>query len=574
MNRSRLIFSVVVLALWFGGIVVRLLDLQVRRHETFSQRAERQQQRAVKLDPPRGTIFDARGRELAVSLEVGSVAADPTAIDDPAATAAALAELLGLDAERLTKALSAKRAFVWVKRKLDPPQIERVRARGLQGVFTLAESKRYYPMGSLAAQVLGYVGTDNTGLAGLEYLYQPVVASTPGRRIVVRDARFDTAHHPALEVAEATAGQDLHLALDAAIQHLAERELGLAIERRNARGGMVVVMEPATGAVLAMVSYPTFDPNRFGASPQSHWRNRAVMDAYEPGSTFKMVTLAAALEANVVDPLEKIDCLMGGITLRGTRIKDHHPFGELTAREIIARSSNVGAIKLGFAAGRRRLHDTIEKFGFGRPTGIDLPSESAGILRPLERWTELEPAYVSFGQSLSVTALQLTNAFAAVANGGYLLRPYLVHRLGGEGAEPWRERQVVETPVAPSSVTQVRSMLESVVLTGTGKAAAIQGYRAAGKTGTAQKAVRGRGYVDGKYVASFVGFAPVERPAVVCVVALDEPWPAYHGGEVAAPVWKAIVEKTLLYLGVPPDGEYQNPLLPTRLAARREDRRG
>jgi cell division protein FtsI (penicillin-binding protein 3) len=550
--------SMVVLALWFGVLLVRLFDLQVRRHQSYSQRAEHQQQQAVKLDPPRGTIFDARARELAVSVEVRSVAADPTAIADPSATANPLAEVLGLDAERLAEDLASDRAFVWVRRKLDPPQVERVRALGLRGVFTLPESKRYYPMGSLAAQVLGYVGTDNTGLAGLEFRYQSVVASTPGRRVVVRDARFDTALLPALERAEATPGQDLHLTLDAAIQHLAERELAAAVDGSGARGGTVVVMDPRTGAVLAMASYPTFDPNRFAASPPSHWRNRAVMDAYEPGSTFKMVTLAAALEANVVDPLEKIDCEMGGITLRGVRIKDHRPFGALTTREIIARSSNVGAIKLGFAAGRQRLHATIEKFGFGRPTGIDLPSESAGILRPLERWTELQPAYVAFGQSLSVTALQLTRAFAAIANGGYLLRPYVVARPVPEGGE---RRQVVGMPIAPSSVIQVRSMLESVVLAGTGKAAAVPHYRVAGKTGTAEKAYPGRGYVDGKYVASFVGFAPVDRPAVVCTVVLDEPWPAYHGGQVAAPVFSAIVGKTLLYLGIPPDGEgYESPL--------------
>lgn len=560
MKHRRLRVLVTLLAVWMVLIVLRLYDLQVRRYDDYSRRAEQQQQRVVKLDPPRGTIYDVRGRELAVSVEVRSVAADPTVVADPAATATALAGVLGLDRDKLGRDLSADRAFVWVKRKLDPPEVESVRALELEGIFTLPESKRYYPLGSLAAQVLGYVGTDNDGLAGLEFLYQDVVASTPGRRTVVRDARFDTALYPGLEVEEGKPGQSLHLTIDGAIQHVAERELERAVASSGARAGTVVVMDPQTGAILAMASRPTFDPNHFRASPREHWRNPAVMDVYEPGSTFKMVTLAAALEANVVDPLEKIDCQMGGITVLGAKISDHKPFGELTTREVIARSSNVGAIKLGLAAGRDRLFTTIERFGFGRPTGIDLPSESAGLLRPLARWSDVQPAYVSFGQALSVTALQLVNSFAAIANGGELLKPHVVAEIGnGEERRRWRGRESVATPIAPSSVIQVRSMLESVVLDGTGKTAAIPGYRVAGKTGTAEKAFKGRGYVDGKYVASFVGFAPIRDPAVVCVVALDEPWPAYHGGEVAAPVFAAIVAKALLYLGVEPDRERSLP---------------
>ncbi len=562
MKKWRLLLLVVLAAVWFGGVILRLYQLQVQKHEHYRERAERQQQQVVLLSPPRGTIYDARGRELAVSVEVQSAAANPSAIEDPAAAAAALAPVLRRDVEELTTLLSSDKVFAWLERKLDPPRAAEVRELGIDGVFFLSESKRYYPLRHLAAQILGYVGTDNTGLAGLEFLYDGVVASEPGRRTVVRDARFGTVLHPHLETAEATPGQSIRLTLDAAIQHLTERELAAAVEESGAAKGTAVVMDPTTGAILAMASYPSFDPNDFAASPRSHWRNRVVEDAFEPGSTFKLLTLVAALEAGAVDPLETIDCEMGGITLDGVRIADHRPFGHLTTREIIAYSSNVGAIKLGFAAGRERLFDVIRRFGFGRPTGVDLPSESSGILRPLERWSKRTPAYVSFGQGISATALQLTGAFAAIANGGRLMRPYIVASVGD--GEP-REPQVSELPIAPSTLLQARSMLESVVLEGTAKAAALEGYRAAGKTGTAQKAAPGRGYLDGKYIASFIGFAPVKNPVLACAVVLDEPWPRYHGGDVAAPVFHKIATQILLSRGILPDRDPDREPVPSAL---------
>lgn len=547
--KGRLTLLLVTASLWLGIIAVRLFVLQVQRHEEFRALAVEQQQDAVVLSPPRGTIFDARGRQLAVSVEVSSAAAHPHLIEDPAAVASALEGVAGAGFEKVSRALASDKKFVWIERKLDPERAEAARSLDLEGVVFLRESKRYYPLASLAAQVLGYVGTDNQGLAGLEYLYDKVVTSEPGVRTVVRDAKHGTVLTPNMHEAEATPGQDLRLTLDSAIQHVVERELASAITTSGAKKGMIVVMDPESGAILAMASYPTFDPNHFGRAPRSHWRNQIVQDAFEPGSTFKLLTLAAALEVGKVDPLETIDCGMGGITLAGVRIDDHTPFGALTARQIIAKSSNVGAIKLGFAAGRERLYRTIRDFGFGRPTGIDLPSESSGIVWPLERWSELAPAYISFGQGISVTALQLTSAFAAIANGGRLMKPYIVDRVGdGDRRQP----EVLGWPIAPSSVRQARSMLESVVIEGTAKTAAIEGYRAAGKTGTAQKVID-RGYAANKYVASFVGFAPVKDPVLAAAIILDEPWPRYHGGEVAAPVFRKIASQILLYLGVAAD---------------------
>ena len=549
MSKGRAMTLLTVAGLWIGTIAWRLVELQVRRHEHFREQAEEQQQDVVVLSPPRGTIYDTHGRELAVSVEVASAAADPTMIESPTATAGALGGVAGNGTAKLAAALASNRRFVWIERKLEPERATAVRDLDLDGVFLLRESKRYYPLGRLAAQVLGYVGIDNSGLAGLEFLYDAEVTSEPGRRRVVRDAKRGTVLYPNLDE-EPTPGQDLHLTLDAAIQHIVERELAAAIRESGARRGTIVVMDPGSGAILAMASHPSFDPNDFAASPREHWRNRSVTDAFEPGSTFKMLTLAAALEAGVVDPLETIDCEMGGIMVAGARIADHAPFGMLTTREIIAKSSNVGAIKLGFAAGRERLYKTIRAFGFGRRTGVDLPSESPGIVWPLEKWSKRSPAYVSFGHAVSVTALQLTRAFAVIANGGRLMEPYVVAKVG-DG--PAREPRLAGQPIAPSSVLQVRSMLESVVLEGTAKSAALAGHRAAGKTGTAQKAVPGRGYVDGKYIASFVGFAPIKDPALVAAIILDEPWPRYHGGEVAAPVFQRIASQALLYLGVEPD---------------------
>lgn len=555
MSRLRLVFVVGLAVSWFVAAGVRLYHVQVVRHEHYRERAVKQQNRVVTLTPPRGTIYDRRGRELAVSVEVSSVAADPTLVDDPAATAKALSGVLPIDAGRLAAELDSDRSFVWVRRKVDPPLADAVSDLDLDGVFLVPENKRYYPLRSLAAQLLGYVGTDNKGLAGLEYVLDRVVASEPGKRIVVRDARFGTVLYPHFEVAAARPGQNVYLTIDAAIQHIVETELERAMASSNAARGMVVVMDPDSGAVLAMASHPTFDPNRFAAYPEDTWRNLPVMSAYEPGSTFKMITLAAALEGGALDELDVFDCGRGGIRFGKTLIKDHKSFGELTVRDIIAKSSNVGAIKIGQAAGRRRFYDTIRAFGFGSLTRIDLPSENPGILRPIDRWSELSPAYQAFGQGVSVTAIQLTNAFAAIANGGWLLRPYVVGRVGRPGAPGFKEtpREVLGLPISPSSVRQIREILESVVAEGgTATAAALADYPVAGKTGTAQKAGRSGGYSATRHVASFVGFAPSRDPAMVVTVILDEPRPRYHGGEVAAPVFRAIAEQTLLYLGVRP----------------------
>ena len=557
MSRVKLAF--VIGALWIAAIAGRLYQLQVAQHDHYVSKAARQQQRVIKLDPPRGTIYDARGRELAVSVQVDSAYAVPSEVRDPRATAAALAKAVpGLDAKRLARELARDREFIWVARKLDPPVADAVRALHLDGIHFLPEAKRYYPMRELAAQVLGYVGTDNNGLAGLELLYDEKVAGKPGLRTVLRDASGGRVVAPGLSSAEAEPGQDLHLTLDAAIQHVVERELERAVVERGASRGMAVFLDPRTGGVLAMASYPSFDPNEFGRYSSARWRNRTIMDVYEPGSTFKIITGAAALGSGLVRATDEFDCGMGSIVVYGKRIRDHKPFGRLTFAQVLEKSSNVGVIKAALIVGDQRLYKTIRDFGFGRPSGIDLPGEGSGILHPMESWGMRGKAYIAFGQGISVTPLQLASAVSAVANEGTLMRPHVVAGIGQGDAvlvshSASSGPAVMGHPIAPATARELSRLLEGVVLQGTGKGAAVPGYRVAGKTGTAQIPVRG-GYSHNGYLPSFVGFAPVDRPVMVGVVAIAEPqgW-EYHGGQVAAPVFGAIARQVLLYLGVRPE---------------------
>ncbi|MDY7091716.1 MAG: penicillin-binding protein 2 [Acidobacteriota bacterium] len=563
--KSRLIILALLAVLWAGGIAARLHHLQVLEHEDYAQRAERQQQRVVEIHPPRGTIYDARGRELAVSLEVASAFAVPRAIEDPQATAAALAPVLEMEPSELLPSLEGTGEFAWLRRKLDPPMEAAVRALDLPGVHFVREYKRYYPLGETAASVLGFVGVDDQGLAGLEYQYNSEISGKRGERTVLRDARLGALSTPSLPPSNAEPGQDLRLTLDASIQFIAEQELAKAVKHHQARSGSAILLDPTTGAVLAMANYPGFNANHADSVDRSSGahRNRVIQDVYEPGSTFKMVTAAAALEARVVRPDEVFDCQMGSITLHGIRIGDHKPFGDLTFRQVLAKSSNVGVIKTALRLPREDFYAAIQAFGFGRLTGIDLPGESPGILRPLEQWQALDPAYISFGQGIAVTPLQLARSFAAVANGGFLLQPHVVDAVGEEG-DWWRLHAtppVVGKPLTPATARLLTELLEGVVQTGaTGHRGAIAGYRVAGKTGTAETAADGGGYSSSRFVPSFVGFAPVERPRLVGLVVIDSPRSgSIGGGLVAAPVFSDIAGRALLYLGVTPDGPEEGP---------------
>lgn len=550
--KLRLTLVSVIGTLWVLGLFWRLEYLQVEQHSHYRDRAVRQQQRDVALEPPRGTIFDVEGRRLAISSLVESAFAVPPDVEDAAATADTLAEILSLDREDILARLTKDRDFVWIQRKLNPTQVEAIRAQNLKGIAFLPESRRFYPMGELAAPILGFVGTDHRGLEGLEAHYESQVAGTPGRRTVLRDALASSVSYPGLAFEEPRPGRDLHLTLDAAIQQRVEDTLNQTLEKSRAPRGIAVVMDVHTGAIVAMATRPSFDPNHFGDYSKERWRNGAISDAYEPGSTFKVVTVAGVLEHGLLTPEEEIDCEMGGITLGKTRINDHHPFGVLSVADILKKSSNVGTIKMGLFLGEGRLYAMVRRLGFGQLTGIDLPGESLGILRPLKQWEPLTKAYVSFGQGVAVTPVQLARALAVVANGGFLVDPYIVERIDDELTPlAVRATQSRRRVLTESTTRELREMLGYVVEGGTGTKAQLEGYSLAGKTGTAQVAVKG-GYSSHRFIASFGGFGPLEDPRYVAVVSIDSPRGLTHGGQVAAPAFSSIIQSVFIQKGVRP----------------------
>ncbi len=552
----RLALVLVLFALWSLLILARLVQLQLVDREAYAERAARQQQRLVAIQLPRGTVHDARGRILAISVQSDSLFADPAQVEDAHGTAEVLAPLLQQPAAELEELLSGAGRFIWLQRQVSPDVAERVAAAELADVHVTREYRRYYPMAASAGPVLGFAGVDGQGLEGLEAHLEDVLAGDPRgkRKQLVRDGRRETVHSflPDVEL-----GSDVYLTIDASIQFFAEQALREAVEEHQAESGSVVLLDPNSGAVLAMANYPDFDPNAFQGQKDA-WRNRAITDAYEPGSTFKVVTAAAARARDTVDLDERIDCQMGSIRVRGARgtlltIHDHRPFGWLSFREVMAHSSNIGMIKVAQQMEEADFYRTIRDFGFGERTGIDLGGEAVGSLAPVSSWTPDQSAYLSFGQGLSVTPLQMANAFAALANGGNLLRPYVVHRVAGE-REPRGWRTVIRRVAPPRVVEELREVLELVVTDGGGKAAAIPGYRVAGKTGTGEIFDTELGaYSDWKRSASFAGFAPAGAPAVAGIVVLHAPRNGRYGGQVAAPVFARIVHRSLLYLGVPPD---------------------
>ncbi len=556
MIRLRLMLVGLSISMWAVAAAGRLVHLQIVDQGFFQLQAARQSERTIRLDSRRGRILDRNGRQLAVSVEVDSIYADPQQIEHAAGTAAALARVLGMDArarEQLRSRLEGKRAFAWVRRKVDSTTARAIRDLGLPGVAFLTETRRYYPKRELASHLLGWVGLDNIGMSGVEYALDEQIRGRAAKLVVRTDARRrlqERADRPS------TMGHDVILTIDERIQHVAERELDKAVTRTRSIAGTLVVMEPRSGEVLALVNRPTFNPNRYSAFPRSHRRNRAVLDSYEPGSIFKIITAAAALQEGVVDPDEMIDCGDGFITIAGQRINDHAVFDELTFRDVIAKSSDIGVIRVAQRLGRENFNRYVRSFGFGEPTGVGIAGEASGILRPTKQWSALSLASISFGQEIGVTAVQMAAAIGAVANGGYLMKPTLVRRIVDVDGRVVEERKplAVRRVLEPETVDRLLQLMREVVLTGTGRNAAIAGYTVAGKTGTAQKVDASGGYSKLDHVASFVGFAPASRPAIVVIVSLDTPkGERNEGGDVAAPLFASVAEAALRHLAVPPD---------------------
>ncbi len=541
------------LGLWLV-VVLRLVHVSVLSADRWRTEASRQQARSLSLMAERGSLLDRDGRPLAVSAAAWSAWADPQAFTDAkqrARSARQLARVLGVDETTLLGKLSRDREFVWLRRQMPPEGRDAVVRLDMDGVALARESRRLFPNGTMLASVLGFVGTDGGGLEGLEWRLDSHVRGTAGLLVGTRDARGEQVIPAGLTFVAPQRGADVELTFDAVIQQAADRELEIAVRKTGSRSGTVVVMFPLTGEVAALSNYPTYDPNNTPSHPSHLRTNRAVASCYEPGSTLKMFTGIAALEAGV-SPAQTFDCGRGSVRVGRSLVKDHASFATLTFGEVIAKSSNVGAIRLGQSAGAARLRDVLDRVGFGRATDCGLPGESAGILRPAREWTPLSLASISFGQEVAVTPVQLLSATCAIASGGVLHQPRVVREVRGRESF----RPPVRSPRRVMSEAHARAMadmLEGVVERGTGRAAAVPGYRVAGKTGTAQKVVDGR-YATDAHVASFVGWAPARDPVVACIVVLDEPQgPAFHGGDVAAPVFAAIMRDALRHLRIPQD---------------------
>ncbi|MCA9574604.1 MAG: penicillin-binding protein [Polyangiales bacterium] len=562
--KVRIALLGLLLAGYAGRVLLRAYSVQIAEAPVIREHVQRLQTRNVRLSPKRGTIYDRHGAELAVSVDVDSVTANPRELRaagrDPLATAQQLASVIpGLDVETVTERLRGDRAFAFIKRHVTPQQGAAVERLAIPGVRLEQEARRFYPNRELAAHVLGFANIDGEGIEGIELFMEDSLRGPEREFEAVRDRRGRVVYSDHLLDSTTQRGQDITLTIDKTIQHIAERELALAVQTFEARAGHVVVMDPNTGEILALANYPTFDPNAPGRFDVGARRNRAVTDRFEPGSTVKPFTVAGALAAGTIRANQVFDCGDGQMSVdEENTIRDSHRYTSLTPAQIIAFSSNIGTARIAATMGRSGLYRAMRRFGFGEQTGLPLPGETGGVLRHYRRWYEMDAATISFGQGMSVTSVQLATAMGAIANGGRLMRPTLVRRVhDADGALvddnlPQVRRQVIPTATA----RLVADMMTAVTGPGgTGIEAAIDGYLVAGKTGTAQKAdyVTG-GYAEDQWLASFVGFVPAESPRLVISVVIDEPLIAHAGGIVAGPVFRRVGEATLRHLGVPPNG--------------------
>jgi cell division protein FtsI (penicillin-binding protein 3) len=555
-----------VLVLWVLGIEARLIVLQVMQYSELTARAERQQMSTVPAPAKRGDIFDRNGRLLAYSVDADTIYAVPTEITDPAKTATLLCDALDdctkKTRDELHERLAQDRSFVYVRRRATPMQAKRVAALALDGIAFRKESKRFYPNRELAAHLLGYVGVDNVGLGGLEATYDKTVRGREGKLLVQTDARR---HVFSRLERSPTAGGSIELTIDEHLQHIAEREVRAGVQAARADGGTAVIMDPHSGEILAMASWPTFNPNEYGESPEIARRNRAVQDIYEPGSTFKLVTASAALQEKVVTPDAMIDATSGIIRFGSRVIDDMHRNPEpLSFTDVIVKSSNVGAIKVGLKVGAERMGLYIKRFGFGRPTSPDFPGESPGIVWDSSKLDDSALASVSMGYQVGVTPLQMAAAASVIANGGTLYEPHVVRAIVKSGVRTVIEPKAVRRAILPETAATLTEIMEKVVTDGTAKAATLVSYTVAGKTGTADKLVNGR-YSSSQQNVSFVGFVPSRDPVMTVIVMVDSPRVGGDtGGAIAAPIFKRIADASMRQLGITPTINPAPPIIVAR----------
>ncbi|TDJ00100.1 MAG: PASTA domain-containing protein [Candidatus Dadabacteria bacterium] len=557
--RWRVFIVATLLIALFAMVSVKALELQILDRERAFKIARKQHHGTSTLLPRRGKIFDRNGKELAVNIDVKSVYANPKKVTNPSETAKILSEKLNLSQKKILDRVSSDKSFVWIKRLADSESVEELQNLDITGLGYIPEPKRIYPNGHLMGQVIGITDIDSIGIEGIEYRYDRLLTGKTRKITLKRDARGHKILNDPSEIQDIdqykTSGHDIVLTIDSQIQHIVERQLKEGVEEVGGEKGMAIIMNPETGEVLAMASYPFLDPNNFSKFPEVNRRNLPMWYAHEPGSTMKVFLAASALDDKKVNPNSKFNCENGRRRIGSAVIRDIKPRGTLTVAEIVKYSSNIGASKIGELLGRDKYYKYLNKFGFGKKTGIGLPGESSGLLAAPRKWGPIELATISFGQGISVTSLQLVTALSAIANGGYLMKPYVIEKIVGPDGNVIEQNspEVVTRVISYDTSYQMKQIMQGVVENGTGKKAQIPGFSVAGKTGTAQiPNPKSGGYYSGRYITSFIGFAPVEDPEIVMVVVVEAPGEKTYGGSVAAPIFKQIAEKVLFHMGVSP----------------------
>jgi len=533
-------------------ITFRIAYIHLGFHKRAVNIAQAQHSVRIELEPMRGAILDRNLRKLALNLKVDSVYAVARDVKEKAANAKLLAPILGKDESFLYERLSRDKLFVWLARKLPPEDAKRVEELNLKGIYLIDETKRFYPGASLASQVLGFAGTDNTGLEGIEVFYDTYMHGKKGYKTIARDAKgrelhaFEGAYIPPVN------GYSVVLTIDEVIQHITEKALQKAYKKHKAKAAVALVMDPYKGDILALAVLPSFDLNNFNSAPADSKRNRAISDYYEPGSVFKIIAASACLDTGKVSIEDKFFCENGAWYVAGHTLHDTHGHGDMTFREIIEKSSNIGTVKAAMRLGEEDFYKYIKAYGFGVATGIGLPGEISGMVRPLNQWSKYSITSIPMGQEVGVTPLQLITSLSAIANGGELVKPRIVDRIIDSKGEIIKkyEPSIVRRVTSEKTSRQLREIMRGVIETGTGRRAKLNKFNAGGKTGTAQKIDSSGRYSHRDYIASFVGFAPAEKPVITVCIMVDTPRNGYYGGTVSGPVFKDICDATLRYLDI------------------------
>jgi cell division protein FtsI (penicillin-binding protein 3) len=564
--------------LWVGSVFIVLFTvigakafhLQVYRSPWLAQKASSQYEKSLKSSGKRGTVYDRNLREMAVRVDVASIAARPSEIKRLQSTSKALATALKMDYRKIKQSLKSKSPFVWIKRQASPKETAAVKALELDGIEFVPERSRFYPNKALASQALGFTGLDGYGLEGIEFAYDQYLRGSDNKLTVFKDALgkvFDEKQ----KNDSRTDGHNIILTIDATVQYIAENALAEAVKEYSAKSAIAIVMEPQTGSILAMAQVPFFNPNAYTDFNEQLWRNRAITDPFEPGSTMKIFSAAAAIESGNVKAHDIFFCENGTYKIGQNVVHDIKKFGWLSLQQIIKYSSNIGAVKISEKLGPERLYVMFRRFGFGDKTGIDSPGETSGSLSPYKNWTTVDTGSIAFGYGISVSAIQLIAAVSAIANDGILMKPYLVQAITDESGQSLKQfqPQAVRRVISIQTARTIRAIMKTVIATGgTGVNAALENYTVCGKTGTTRKLDESGTYSDRRHIASFIGFTPADKPQLAILVVIDEPQDKYYGGTVAAPVFRKIAGETLNYLNIPPESGIKSFAVSRRIEVR------